>query len=1204
MPLWVPDVTPDRRSLYSECASLVHGKKLHDVSSDSVCDHHTTKITSERDLLLKNISRLLSTNSDPTQDQARRLFAFENPVHLPSKPPDSRSEARTSLKQSSVDILVRLQKIVTEAYEQAKHDEEFTVILNSLMSTKPEEDDTALRQLDSRRRNSFDCRPFQGPKTPPSPNSRQRDYEFGRKRSHKLCERTILEQVDAEENFPSTNKRTDPHRNRPPYAVSASNIQEESPRMIFHVNESNGIDLSRGRPIAHHYSDVAHGHGSREVHNICPHRGNANFHSSKSRLRMEDDASYVGQVGGTMKSRGEKARNLGCACGLLHKLEVDMNRAQHTNERISNIHHLYSSRRDTPSRTTDSSVPQRHPNISRVTDVLERGGRHKQARWMQTEGRRFSEKQQLEAEAYLRSCRPSRSPSSSYVSPLMDTCKRKINTDHRYHRGLNHTNKKRGHYRHSDDTELRELYNRRDRLTEVSSSIWSVSARRRPPNLRVPSESLNHKSTYQRPYSQRNGPKQNGHQNIYSGPPSPYAVACSYNADTVVNETPDSPPDVRTQTRLFQAPTTETSVHADSSTNMVDAQDQWILAGLDLSTYNTDELRRLRNWITFSQNAGQVLATSNNLKNRGETDQTADTFTGTDVSVIKDSLQTQQTQQQQHDQPKTVKMQEPQLPVAAHSHLDNSQPVETGRSEFAVESRRRSVSSSSSCSSASTSSSSNTSTTGDSSGSANSSSTNESSYVSSTVSDRSRPRSATLGLIEPELKQPTYPYTPEIKGDGKCRPQVAPELVSCSAVRKEGESLLINSEQRKFVSDQIANDLPARESSLHFDHLRTSPVIQVSLMANGRSPSTISENRTGGVTELTDDQEKNEAQEPVVEEEGIANIPFNPKSKSVHNYQPVQSVCTSVDLNQNTLDSSICLNREKILKSHSTLQDLIVSKRRDAERKHEEKSFEQVAQIEESDSKHFDIDTSDAHLRTAGENKEEEEEEEEGEVVSDCTSDVDDFQSIKTVNKHPASDGLTTSVPPGLEARSHGYIRSAAHKVIKKSSPREAVSFTVSSPTRPRESSEFKRPSTPKHHRKQPFDSQRTCRSTRFTYKHSTGKERSNRLWTSRVSYTESHSRIPGRARRVWKGSRMQRDPIGLDSHRMYHFPKPVPRRRGRRSATDRDSVSLYRHSPKFGFHYKEHLTTRTNTRPYSQVKGYGERRVFDLRECKLNRTH
>ncbi|KAF8561851.1 hypothetical protein P879_04003 [Paragonimus westermani] len=1002
-PLWVPDVTPNRKTLYSECASLVHGKNLHDVSSDSVCDHHTTKLTSERDLLLKNITHLLSTKTDATQDQAQRLITFENPVHLPSKPPGSRSEARTSLKQSSVDILARLQKIVTEAYEQTKHDKEFTVILNSLLNTKPEEDDTTLRQLDSRRWSSFDCRPFQGPKTPPSPNSRQRDCEFGRKRSHKLCERTILEQVDAGEHFPSTSKRTDSHRNRPDFAVPTSNIQEESPCMISRVNESNEIDLSRSRPIAHHCINVVHGHDSRAVHDICPHRGNANFHSSQSRLRMEDDASYVRQ----------------------------------------------------------------------------------------------------------------------------------------------------------------------------------------------------------RPYCQRNGSKRNGHQNHYSGPPSPYAVACSYNADTVVSETPNSPPNVRTQTRLFQAPTTETSVHVDSSTNMVDVQDQWILAGLDLSTYNTDELRRLRNWITFSRNAGQVLATSNNLKTTREADQMADTFTGTDVSVITDLLQAQQKQHQQHDEPQTVKMQEEQLPVAVHSHLDTSQLVETGRSEFAVESRRRSVSSSSTSSSASTSSSSNTSTTGDSSGSANSSSTNESSYVSSTVSDRSRPRSATLGLVEPELKQPTYPYTLEIEGDGKCCPQVAPELVSCSAVRMEGESLLINPEQQKFLSDQTANDLPVRESSLHFDHLRTSPTIQVSLMENGRSPSTISENRTGGVTELIEDQENNEAQVPVVEKEGITNIPSTPKTKSVHNYQPAQSVCTSVDLKQNTLDSSICLNGEEILKSHSTLQGLIVSKRRDAERKHKEKSFEQVPQIEESDSKHFDMDTSDAHLRTAGED-EEEEEEEEGEVVSDCTSDVDDFQSVKTGNKHPASDDPTTSVPSGLEARSHGYIRSAAHKVIKKSSPtlRAAVSFIVSSPTRARESSEFKRPSTPKHYRKQLFDSQRTCRNTRFTYEHSTGRGRANRLWTNRVSYADSHSRIPGRSRRVWKESRMERDPKRLVSHRMYLFPQPVPRKRGRRIATDRDSVPLYHHSPKFDFHYKERLTTRPNTRPYSQGKGYGKRRVFDLRECKLNRTH
>ncbi|KAF5396130.1 hypothetical protein PHET_10920 [Paragonimus heterotremus] len=1211
-PLWIPDVMPDRRSIHSEptqdCASFVRGVNIHDVSSASVCDHHTAKFTSERDVLLKNITRLLNTSSDVTQDQTKRLITFDNSVHLSSKPPDSRSGVKASLKQSSVDILARLQKVVTEAYEQAKHDEEFTVILKSLLNMKSQGDDTTLRQCERKRWNGFDCRPFQGPKTPPSPNSRQRDYEFEGKRSHTLCERTMLEQVEAEENYPSTSKLIDPHHNRPGFAVAASNVREESSRIISRVNESDGLDLSRSHPIVHHCSDVVHNHGNREIHDLCPHRGNANVHSSQSRLRMEHDVCYLGQVNETIKSREEKPLTVSCACGLLHKLEVDINKVQHTNERTSDMHHLYNSRRDMSSRNTDSSIPQRHCNLPRVTDVVEHGGKHKQARWMLTEGRRFSDRHQLETETSWRSRRPSRSPSSSYASPLMDTCRRKIGTDRRYHHDLNHTNDRRGHYRHSDDTELRELYNRRDRITNASGSTWTTSVTRRPPNLRAPMESLNHKSTYQRPHNQRNGSKRNGRQNRYSGPPSPYAVACSYNANTVVSETPESPPDVRTEARHLQAPTAETRVYVDSSTNLVGAQDQWILAGLDLSTYNTDELRRLRNWITFSQNAGQVLATSGNLTTTtSEADHIVDTFTDTNVSVSTDLLQAQQKQQQQHDQPQTVKMQEPQLPMAAHNHLDTTQPVETGQSELAVESRRRSVSSSSS---ASTSSSSNTSTTGDSSGSADSSSTNESSYVSSTVSDRSRPHSITVGLVEPELKQPTFPHIPEVEGDGKCYPQIAPELLSCDTIKNEGETVLISTDQRKFISDQIANDPPARENSLHFDHLRTSPAIQVSLMKNGRSPSTSLENHAGGLAELTcavgtktEDQGNNAAQVPAAEEDETANIPSSPKSKFVQNCQLVQSGCTSTDVNRNTLDSSVSLRKEEILKSHSTSEDFRFSRRRDTERKHKEKSFEQVFQTEENDSKHFDIDNSEAHLSTA---EDEEEEEEEGEVVSDCTSDVDDFQSGRTANKHSAPDGPTASVPPDLETRSHGYIRSAAHKVIKKSSPtmRVAVSSTASSPTRVREGSEFKRPSTPKYHRKQLFDSQRTCRNTRFTHKRSTGRERENRLWTSRVSYTESYTEIPERSRRTWKGSRMQRDPKRLVCHRMYLLPQPIPRRRGRRNATDRNSDSLYRNSLKSGCHYKERLTTRPNTRPYSQGKGYGKRRVFDLREYKLNRTH
>ncbi|KAF7257470.1 hypothetical protein EG68_05839 [Paragonimus skrjabini miyazakii] len=1211
-PLWIPDVMSDRRSIHSEpnqdCASFVRGRNIHDVSSASVCDHHTTKFTSERDVLLKNITHLLNTNSDVTQDQTQRLNIFDNPLHLSSKPPDNRSEMKTSLKQSSMDILDRLQKVVTEAYEQAKHDEEFTVILKSLLNMKSQGDDTTLRQLDRKRWNGFDCRPFQGPKTPPSPNSRQRVYEFEGKRSHTLCERTYLEQLEVEENHPSTSKLTDSHRNRSGFAVAASNVREESSRMISCVNESDGLDLSRSHPIMHHCSDVVHSHSNRDIHNICSHRGNANVHSSQSRLRMENDVCNLGQVSEVMKFRKEKPRSVGCACGLLHKLEVDINRAQHTNERISDMQHLYNSRRDLSSRNIDSSIPQRHSNLSRATDVDEHDGKHKQARWMQTDGRRFSDKHQPETETSWRSWRPSRSPSSSYASPLMDTCRRKIGTDRRYHHDLNHINDRRGYYRHSDDTELRELYSRRNRATEASSGIWTTSVARRPPNLRAPLESLSHKSIYQRPYNQRNGSKRNGRQNRYSGPPSPYAVACSYNANTVVNETPESPPDVRTQTRLFQAPTTENRVYVDSPANLVGAQDQWILAGLDLSTYNTDELRRLRNWITFSQNAGQMLATSGNLATTtSEAEQLVDTFTDTNVSVSGELPQAQQKQQKQHDQPQTVKMQEPQPPMAAHNHLDTSQPIETGPSELTVKSRRRSISSSSS---ASTSSSSNTSTTGDSSGSADSSSTNESSYVSSTVSDRSRPHSVTVGLVEPELKQSTFPHMSKVEGDGKCHPQVAPKLLSCDTVKNESESPLINPDQRKFISDQIANDPPARESSLHFDHVRTSPAIQVSLMENGRSPSTNLENRAGGVTEITcgigtktEDQGNNGAQIPAVEEDGTANIPFSPKSRFVHNCQLVQSVCTSADVNRNTLDSSISLHKEEILKSHSTSEDFRFSRRRDTDRKHKEKSLEQVIQADENDSKHFDMDTSEAHLSTA---EDEEEEEEEGEVVSDCTSDVDDFQTARTANKHSGPDGSTTSVPPGLETRSHGYIRSAAHKVIKKSSPtlRAAVSSTASSPTRVRESSEFKRPSTPKYHRKQLFDSQRTCRNTRFTNKRSTDRERENRLWTSRVSYTESYTEIPERSRRIWKGSRMQRDPKRLVSHRMYLLPQPIPRRRGRRNATDRNSDPLYRHSLKSGCHYKERLTTRLNTRPYSQGKGYGKHRPFDLREYKLNRTH
>ncbi|VDP73710.1 unnamed protein product [Echinostoma caproni] len=194
---------PVNSTMWSQMGSTIlvrQDPRLHR-SSINGTENPDQMTQSERDCILRNLMQYLTNsgtnNSVSTVSTSARTSVMSSGLeHGASMPvssiaPHSQSDGGNVAKRPGSEILQRLHAVVNEAYEHAQNDENLTAILNSLLAYKSADKDTlhiptnkyvhpTSRGETLRNQSEFDCRPFLGPKTPPSPSAKLRDDASGR----------------------------------------------------------------------------------------------------------------------------------------------------------------------------------------------------------------------------------------------------------------------------------------------------------------------------------------------------------------------------------------------------------------------------------------------------------------------------------------------------------------------------------------------------------------------------------------------------------------------------------------------------------------------------------------------------------------------------------------------------------------------------------------------------------------------------------------------------------------------------------------------------------------------------------------------------------------------------------------------------------------------------------------------------------------
>ncbi|TPP60434.1 hypothetical protein FGIG_06066 [Fasciola gigantica] len=1236
-------------ALWSQLGSTVmvrQDPRLHRSTNESDTPDHMT--LAERDCILRNLMQYLtnngSNNSATTVSSAnsRQCTMSQDPQNNSPAPVSTsvapcQPEANNQSKRFGNDILQRLHAVVNEAYEHAKNDENLTAILNSLLAYKPSERDATQVPTDqyphpdqpgsiTRPRSEFDCRPFLGPKTPPSPNSRLRDESTGRsvqrpqdprkpaesttqgrrggtctccQDQHSSRSNQVTQQVDVYDTV-AKSKKVDPRCCRSPGRS----------RSITERRELRESSRDSGRMVCQEKRIQWTGNGCHS--DLSPNRT-----ERVKRAEMMLPAS----------DRNDRTKEV-CVCAVCltnnHVYSPNDNRSytevrnlhskksgSHDHWSISPVyespsthHHHY--HRSTSGRTLKETVCLPESHIART--FLEMPHRNEHA---------VANVKQHSRAAFDRTSRP-RSPcvidNESYRNRRMRDSVRSSRNHCETHYTRNPSNGGESREFHIDDvfrskrfspfTDCERKPSRSCKLplgichhTESSdlavrfhASCSTSHDRRRSPDIRTSRQGVAKRSQVRT--------SRTGRSNHYCGPPSPYTVMRSYRAISVTSDSPNSP-----------TPPTHEQQMLSRYSNLGRLQIKQAHAARSqspLSPLHTQTGRNPRECVSVS-NSSQVwidLDHTNKLPSVVTTCAVQQPMMVTDDDNVDYQARTGTNN---HEIIDSTKQQESDKSIIRGTETQNSETVDYGGPTISgtanqpgdgyptVQSERRSVSASSSrssCSSSSQTSSSGTSESGDS-----SSSSGSSSAGSGTESDHSGPT--------PIVSQP----------------------VSTFAMGPMGESVELNSTQPN-SSDLSAHINVLESTATERDELiatsPTEPSIQIAVETtwdDGQGAEIETDYAQSEVIHLNLEVETNDANLLVDSSERIPTTVSETEHAAVHR-TPAAEEPRIVENHQDFITTG-----EHILSPSSMAENVKVTEpNRDVKHKrsdHRRKS----ARVSDETGHERTISrvykTTDPSLKALTETHCSAEEE--GEVFSDGTSDVDENQSlIKSCIKHTYDQNENERVTVSATE-----MRCRTTKRPRSSNPDEVVHLretnddvkrhktcrTMRSQTN--DMDKFKAPTVPKSIRYERFKGDRDLGKdhsrSRF---HSIPIE--DKLSTMRdiiSSRSNSYERndeptMNGHTRTYWNRSRYHPDPRPL--HLRGRYSKPVflqtTRPRGHRCSGHFESTGPQRYPVKSRVFYRTQgsYLSRNGNRfvltSSSFDRATTQRRDFDLRDYKLNR--
>lgn len=1161
------------------------------------------------------------------------LVNFENSsvvLFFPNSSALCPSEGSNQSKRVGSDILQRLHAVVNEAYEHAKNDENLSAILNSLLAYKPSERDTTQTSTGkyphaephpavARPRNEFDCRPFLGPKTPPSPNSKFRDELAGQLITQRPQD--PRRPVESETHLRRGDGCTccqEQHSGRATRITQRTEVYED-------LTKSGGLDPRCYRSPGRKRSIVER----RELHESS--RDSASLVCEDKRAHWTDNGGHsdlspnrterLKRTDGTQfnSSRKDRVKDV-CVCASclandrLH-LPTDV-RSLHPKQSESHGHWsvspTYASppahrqqkehyQRSTSGRLLKETTYLSDSHVTRTFLEMPHRSEHSVARMKQHSRAVFDRTSRprspciIDNESYRNRrnhepVRPSRHHCETHIlrnssngeesrdfhtdnlfrskrfSPFLD-CDRKSSRACKSHLGICH---------HTESPDLAVRFN---------ASCSKAHGRRRSPDVRTSRQGVVKRSHVRTSRAARS--------NHYCGPPSPYTVVRSYRVNSMTADSPKSPtPPTHEQQILSRysslgrlqmkqghcassqsplSPACTQAVHNPRECLPVASSSQgWV----DLT--HTTKLPSVVSTCAVQQSMRNTDENMADYQARGGTDNHDIIDTSVQQEPSRSSIRGSEAQKNSD----TVDYGDPVLPVSTN---------QSGDEYSAIQSERRSVSASSSrssCSSSSQTSSSGTSESGD-----TSSSSGSSSAGSGTESDHSGPIGSALQSVPAftglpvaesmELKQSQSActelntHTSVSESNEVEREEVIPTSPTEPSIQIAVETTWDDAQGAEIETDYAQSDV------IHLNvEIETS---DTNLLADTSEPISITAKETERVT--------------------------------VHG-SPGTDVPTHVNnpLNFITADDHIQSPRPLVENTESNRD--VRHKRSDHRRKSSRLSDENGR--EKGVSRLFKANES--TLKTATETHCSAEEE--GEVFSDGTSDVDENQSIirpytkhaYDVNESDRVTGSTNEIRCLANKRprspnSDDMVRSSETKHDLK---RHKTCRITRSQTN--DMDKFKAPPVPKSIRYERFESGRDLGKDHSRNRfHSVSMEDKLRDMISRRSGSYDRNNgitINSNTRSCWNRNRYHSDlrPLHLRGRYSKHVYLQTSRPRGHRCNTNFESAGSQRYSLKSRVFYRttSSYLTRNGGRFVLTSSGFDrgttQRREFDLRDYKLNR--
>ncbi|CAL8099612.1 unnamed protein product [Calicophoron daubneyi] len=509
----------------------------------------------EREAVLRDIVRLLNTNTDLYRPLHSASTANRSEKPKMSEPRHTKNVAP---KKISSDTLERLHRLLNEAYEQAENEEQLTKLLESLLPTSKNKDSTGDNPHKSGVHNEFDCRPFQGPKTPPTPNSRHRNstihqglQKFTAVSSSNYHKEHVTVSSFSEYDISHAHKRhlldtpaepslqhvpTSPHE---PLKLREPSMRIESPTMA--QNDHRNVLKTSGRIYCDEHPEDPRlrprEHSEKRI--ISNKRTPDSFKSSHRTFNLTSDSEESGLISDphyaskrtcdhTVYQYSSRRYNPEFCC------ETERTYEQHENliDRSEEIEHFYE-------KFPDSAV-RRNFDRPRMLDAQHRVHR-----------RLYDQELHCHHQA-VRSC-PHSSATSFDNRPRRRTSREPALAPHSAYDGSFEKHEKlltcqRTCNYSAPHSPSRKIYSK-------NGSLTGLHGQTKRPAVQCPSNNgYTGKYRYfnRGSFHPRNLPPRSVRPNHYFGPPSPYAVACSYKFSNFMSDSPESPIPTRKNDSLIQ----------------------------------------------------------------------------------------------------------------------------------------------------------------------------------------------------------------------------------------------------------------------------------------------------------------------------------------------------------------------------------------------------------------------------------------------------------------------------------------------------------------------------------------------------------------------------------------------------------------------------------------------------------------------------